>query len=58
MNMGFVVEPPSAIPRIIGEVENQTLIAGSSGVLTCRVKCSCSEPIIQVRSRYSTWQLL
>ncbi|CDS40141.1 Immunoglobulin subtype [Echinococcus multilocularis] len=42
-----VKEPPSAIPRIIGEVENQTLIAGSSGVLTCRVKCSCSEPIIQ-----------
>ncbi|VUZ54218.1 unnamed protein product, partial [Hymenolepis diminuta] len=40
-------EPLSAIPKIIEEVENQTLIAGSSGALSCRVKCSCSEPIIQ-----------
>ncbi|KAM3188339.1 hypothetical protein ACTXT7_000460 [Hymenolepis weldensis] len=41
-------EPLSAIPKIIEEVENQTMIAGSSGVLSCRVKCSCSEPIIQL----------
>lgn len=44
----FISEPLSAIPKIIEEVENQTLIAGSSGALSCRVKCSCSEPIIQV----------
>ncbi|VDN22156.1 unnamed protein product [Dibothriocephalus latus] len=43
-----VKEPPSAIPTIIGGLKNQTLFSGGSGMLTCQVKCSCAEPIIQV----------
>uniref|UniRef100_A0A5K3ELF9 Ig-like domain-containing protein n=1 Tax=Mesocestoides corti TaxID=53468 RepID=A0A5K3ELF9_MESCO len=53
----IVKEPPAAIPKIVGEVENQTLIAGSSGTLTCRVKCSCSEPIIQWLKRVDSEEI-